>query len=473
MVDHLGSTDAVVSGAATPSASDTANPSAGSTQAFTMWGQRRDIGTWKPMADSVIYGFDNQLTRKGFTGHEEVDLSGLVHMGGRVYDPRLGRFIQADPFVEDPYLPQTLNRYTYVRNNPLSYTDPSGYFTTQQAVFMIAAIAVTVATGGAAVSAFAAGNFAAGAAVAAVGGFSASIIQGGSLKQSLFSAFTAVVTAGVGGYAQAAELGRVGTAVAQGAAGGVVEQLHGGNFAHGFLVAGASTFAHSLVPTGQPGVMNAGHMLAHSLIGGSISHLSGGKFGNGAATSAMSYLVQVSQQKQLRTPRKFEDISEHEARQFIKQSPQFAGADAVEHQSLRLTQQWANGALDEKEYADRMCGGCSDPTMQKIGIYGTIGVATFGVGLELMGAGAASETIMVSRWGRPGLQAGDWVMKGGRTWWNYLRSGKWDPGPWNQFAAFGAGESFMVEEAAVVIPEAEGILGTIKGYLLGQFQYLP
>jgi hypothetical protein len=49
-------------------------------------------------------------------------------MNGRVYDPELGRFISADPRVPQPQNTQSHNRYSYVLNNPLSYTDPSGFF---------------------------------------------------------------------------------------------------------------------------------------------------------------------------------------------------------------------------------------------------------------------------------------------------------------------------------------------------------
>jgi hypothetical protein len=48
-------------------------------------------------------------------------------MNGRIYDPTLGRFLQADPFIQAPSNSQSYNRYSYVFNNPLKYTDPSGY----------------------------------------------------------------------------------------------------------------------------------------------------------------------------------------------------------------------------------------------------------------------------------------------------------------------------------------------------------
>jgi len=66
------------------------------------------------------------ITNRGYTGHEEIeDSGGLVHMNARVYDPTLGRFMSADTLIQDPYDMQTYNRYSYVRNNPLKYTDPS------------------------------------------------------------------------------------------------------------------------------------------------------------------------------------------------------------------------------------------------------------------------------------------------------------------------------------------------------------
>ena len=51
-----------------------------------------------------------------------------MYYGARFYDGALGRFIQPDTIVPEPGDPQALNRYSYVLNNPLRYTDPTGMF---------------------------------------------------------------------------------------------------------------------------------------------------------------------------------------------------------------------------------------------------------------------------------------------------------------------------------------------------------
>jgi len=51
----------------------------------------------------------------------------LYDYGARFYDPALGRFISADTVVPGAGNPQALNRYAYVLNNPLKYTDPTGH----------------------------------------------------------------------------------------------------------------------------------------------------------------------------------------------------------------------------------------------------------------------------------------------------------------------------------------------------------
>jgi RHS repeat-associated protein len=97
---------------------------------FDAFGKRRNGGTWSSI--QKVYAAPSiktilQITERGFTGHEHVDHANVIHMNGRIYDPETGRFMQADPMVQAPDNGQSLNRYSYVFNNPLSYTDPTGY----------------------------------------------------------------------------------------------------------------------------------------------------------------------------------------------------------------------------------------------------------------------------------------------------------------------------------------------------------
>ena len=102
-------------------------------QSFDAWGRPRDIKTWglhevdlanpeQALALQPTAFFD-----RGYTGHEHMAGFGLINMNGRVYDPYLQRFLSPDPFVQAPTNAQNYNRYSYVLNNPLMYTDPSGY----------------------------------------------------------------------------------------------------------------------------------------------------------------------------------------------------------------------------------------------------------------------------------------------------------------------------------------------------------
>jgi RHS repeat-associated protein len=89
---------------------------------YDAWGKRRfPDGTDDPS------GSITSQTTRGFTGEEELSVSGLLHLNGRVYDPLLARFTSADPTVTDPLNPQGWNRYSYVGNDPLAFTDPSGF----------------------------------------------------------------------------------------------------------------------------------------------------------------------------------------------------------------------------------------------------------------------------------------------------------------------------------------------------------
>jgi RHS repeat-associated protein len=89
---------------------------------YDAWGKRRFPNGTDDPAGSIT-----SQTSRGFTGHEELDTVALVHMNGRVYDPMVGRMISADPTVTDPMNAQGWNRYSYVGNDPLAFTDPNGY----------------------------------------------------------------------------------------------------------------------------------------------------------------------------------------------------------------------------------------------------------------------------------------------------------------------------------------------------------
>lgn len=62
-----------------------------------------------------------------YTGEERDKETGFTYLRARYYDPRIGRFIQRDPFAGFGENPMSLNRYNYVENNPVTYTDPSGH----------------------------------------------------------------------------------------------------------------------------------------------------------------------------------------------------------------------------------------------------------------------------------------------------------------------------------------------------------
>ena len=71
-------------------------------------------------------GGSSQPPEVGFTGQRFEEAAGIYHYGARWYDPNLGRFLQPDSLVPEPFNPQSLNRYSYVMNDPVNHTDPTG-----------------------------------------------------------------------------------------------------------------------------------------------------------------------------------------------------------------------------------------------------------------------------------------------------------------------------------------------------------
>ncbi|TRX35949.1 RHS repeat-associated core domain-containing protein [Flavobacterium restrictum] len=88
---------------------------------FDAWG---NIAKVQDGAGNTLSGLT--LLDRGYTGHEHLQSVGLIDMNARLYDPKLHRFLQPDNYVQDPSNTQNYNRYGYVLNNPLAYTDESG-----------------------------------------------------------------------------------------------------------------------------------------------------------------------------------------------------------------------------------------------------------------------------------------------------------------------------------------------------------
>jgi RHS repeat-associated protein len=117
--DHLGSVTAVSDEQGRVSTSG----SEATVLAYDVWGARRNSDE----SAAIWQSFEPPTGNREFTGQEQMPDVGLVNMNGRVYDPVLGRFLSPDPNVQNISDTQNYNRYTYALNNPLRYTDPTGF----------------------------------------------------------------------------------------------------------------------------------------------------------------------------------------------------------------------------------------------------------------------------------------------------------------------------------------------------------
>ncbi len=118
-LDRLGSVEAVTTSTAAEAIADA--------HSFDAFGKPR-ARDWQANGDKLHpAGAYGATTEHGFTGHEHLDDTYLIHMNGRVYDYRMGRFLSVDPVISNPANSQSINPYSYIGNNPLSGVDPTGY----------------------------------------------------------------------------------------------------------------------------------------------------------------------------------------------------------------------------------------------------------------------------------------------------------------------------------------------------------
>jgi RHS repeat-associated protein len=288
---------------------------------FEPWGQRL-----KADGSQFVQNLSD-TTLRGYTGHEMLDNIGLVHMNGRVYDSELRRFISPDPYIQDPYNLQSINRYAYCWNNPMTNTDPSGYFSigdigreisragksisrafsrldnwvrdNRSSVASIAFTAVAMAFCPPA-------GFAAYAYAGAVGFTSSYIASNGDLNAAARGAIVGMAFMGVGDIFALSSvkeslggLYKASKVMAHGTVGGLSSVAGKGSFVSGFMSAGVSQAASlgglyqaigaADKPQGIGGFLwNA---VASGVVGGTASSAAGGSFEHGALTAAMGRLM--------------------------------------------------------------------------------------------------------------------------------------------------------------------------------------
>ncbi|MBA1446330.1 MAG: hypothetical protein M3H12_07710 [Chromatiales bacterium] len=283
--------------------------------------------------------FQRKLTNRGYTGHEQIDNIGLIHMNARLYDPEIGRFLSADSYIQEPGLSQNFNRYIYVMNNPLKYNDPSGHFIN----FIIGAIIMIVSQfidnpyirmigmvvgmammGGAffgegLFTAAAGGSGASGSFVVATGNATANGIIAGALNGAAIGAVVGGATTGtlkgalkgaVFGGMMAASATAIGSgalgplfenqemaSLAHGVTQGVISELRGGDFKSGFI----GGFIAHMSPAANWAKANVVPMpirtMTAAVFGGLASAATGGSFADGAYHAAMVHLFNAEMGK--------------------------------------------------------------------------------------------------------------------------------------------------------------------------------
>jgi RHS repeat-associated protein len=277
--------------------------------AFDPWGKRRFVNGRPDVLDSIV-GFN---TDRGYTMHEHLDEMGVIHMNGRIYDPLMGRFMSADPFIQSPDDLQSYNRYAYVMNNPLAYTDPSGYFSwrglfkasisfavvpTDRNLFNLVAAQPAQKQVDKVIMSnpllYSVGQIAATAFTAICGGCGGAIWSSYYAYQSTGS-MTSAYKAGATTYATTmlfTAAGTVGEAdsfaryAAHAGAGCASAAMGGGNCGAGAASAVFGKFATNNINFGG----DVANGVATAISGGVGAMIAGGKFENGAVTAAFGYL---------------------------------------------------------------------------------------------------------------------------------------------------------------------------------------
>ncbi|QTD36385.1 VCBS repeat-containing protein [Polaribacter batillariae] len=248
---------------------------------FGAWGE---VDKFKKGNSEIDFKHDTTLLSRGYTGHEHFIGVALIHMNGRMYDAKLGRFLSPDNYIQEPFNTQNFNRYGYVLNNPLKYTDQSGE------LFIVAALIgalISVTTNGI-INLIDGRPFFQGAGLAALTG-------------AIGGVFAKAIGTAVQGLKGILKVGV--QAVAHGHLGGMMSLAMGGDYFSGFAAGavGSAIGHYALKGLESAGASNfwkaAGTITAGSLSGGVGSVITGGKFWdgfrNGAISSSLNHVAHM------------------------------------------------------------------------------------------------------------------------------------------------------------------------------------
>ncbi|WP_179078018.1 RHS repeat-associated core domain-containing protein [Chryseobacterium sp. RU37D] len=254
---------------------------------YDAWGNftHLQIGNGAIITDKNIIDNASLLVERGYTGHEHFAEVGIIHMNGRLYDPLLRRFLNADENIQDPYNTQNYNKYGYVLNNPLMFNDPSGEIFGLVPIVSAIVIGAIIGTASYLISAFITDQH---------------ITLGGFFKSGIFGAISGAVTFGIGSLFQPAlqaaqastgflsALNEVGISLLQagvhGFAQATLSLMQGGTFEQAFVSGALGSVGASAFNAAAGNFANSaiGTIVSGAVLGGVGSELSGGNFWQGA-----------------------------------------------------------------------------------------------------------------------------------------------------------------------------------------------
>ncbi len=404
-------------------------------QGYTPFGELLDVVELQ--ADPL---FSNDSLR-GFTGHENVGGgSGLINMNARLYDPVIGRFLSADSVVPEPGLSQSYNRYAYVMNNPLKYTDPSGHWGEFVIGAIIMAVAMTfenptiqligtvvgsIMMGAGAMAAFGSEGVAAMAASGATTSFTGSYIASGdfgtAVEAGVIGAMAAGVTWQIGhGAGKNWHIGQ--QAIAHGVAQGGFNELRGGSFQQGFISGVIGKMGGSIVHTEFSDTQQLQRMTGMVAVAGIASAASGASGRDAVMRSAISVV----------TVYLFNDAAGAEEDYTGGYSP-IPGTYPNESGEAVTVTIGADGSLLTLDgtvsyYFDYKTGLLVNPMYT--GMANSVCPECYLIGIKSLLLPRGSH-VTVTSWAGVGqtadLAAGRWVMIGEATRWNYARTMLWGP----------------------------------------------